>query len=191
MKTLVLASTSPYRKALLDRLQVPFIIDAPNIDEMALSQEPPETLVKRLALQKAQAVAVRHPCAVIIGSDQVALLDGTIIGKPITHKNACEQLLRASGKTLTFLTGLCVLDSASQHYELIVEPFEVAFRQLTPTQIDNYLYKERPYDCAGSFKSEGLGITLFTSLNGNDPTSLVGLPLIQLTTLLIQMGILL
>jgi MAF protein len=184
MQTLVLASTSPYRQALLERLQLPFITHAPNIDETPLPNETPEALVKRLSYEKAKAVAAYHPQAVIIGSDQVATLEGNIIGKPNNHENAKLQLRQSSGKTVTFLTGLTVLNVATGKVDTVIDSFDVTFRKLSDEQIESYLFKEKPYDCAGSFKSEGLGIVLFEEMKGKDPTSLIGLPLIALTDLL-------
>jgi MAF protein len=189
MRCLVLASTSPYRKALLERLQMPFVTHSPDVDESPLPGEAPEALVKRLSYDKAKAVAAHYPQAVIIGSDQVATLKGNIIGKPGNHENAKAQLQTASGKTVTFLTGLTVLDTTNGNAETTIDHFEVTFRTLSGDQIDAYLYKEQPYDCAGSFKSEGLGITLFEEMKGKDPTSLIGLPLITLTHLLNNAGI--
>lgn len=189
MQTLVLASTSPYRQALLERLQLPFITHAPNIDETPLPNETPEELVKRLSCEKAKAVAIHYPQAVVIGSDQVATLEGNIIGKPNDHENAKQQLRQSSGKTVTFLTGLTVFNTATGKVDTVIDSFEVTFRKLNEQQIESYLLKEKPYDCAGSFKSEGLGIVLFEKMEGNDPTSLIGLPLIQLTTLLTKLNI--
>lgn len=188
-RPLVLASGSAYRRSLLDKLGVDYSCDSPEIDETRLPDESAETLVARLALEKAQAVASRHPDALIIGSDQVATLDAHILGKPLTHKRAVEQLGLASGRTVRFLTGLCLFDAASEQFQLEVVPFDVEFRQLRQSQIENYLRREQPYDCAGSFKSEGLGIALFQRLIGEDPNSLVGLPLICLIKMLERMGV--
>lgn len=189
MQLIVLASTSIYRKTLLERLQLPFITHSPNINETPLPNETPESLVRRLSYEKAQAVAVYHPEAVIIGSDQVAVLNGQIIGKPGSHKAAKDQLQRSSGKTISFLTGLTVFNSATASADTVVDAYEVTFRTLNNTEIESYLLKEKPYDCAGSFKSEGLGIALFEEMKGDDPTSLIGLPLISLTRLLKNVGI--
>jgi len=186
---LVLASTSPFRRELLARLGLPFAVSAPAIDEKALPGEDATGLVARLAEQKARAVAPLWPTALIIGSDQVAVLDGDIIGKPGDHPRAVAQLRRASGQAVTFYTGLCLLDSRSGQYQLAVEPFRVIFRTLTSEMIEAYLHREQPYQCAGSFKSEGLGIALFERLEGDDPTSLVGLPLIRLTRMLEAAGV--
>lgn len=184
MKNVVLASTSPYRKAILEKLGIEFICVAPEIDETQLANETPEQLVVRLSEQKARAVAKQFPDALIIGSDQVAVVDGKILGKPGNHETAVSQLKRAAGKRVSFLTGLCLFNSASQQSQLDVVPFDVVFRQLTEQQIENYLRMEQPYNCAGSFKSEGLGIVLFERLEGDDPNTLMGLPLIRLVRML-------
>lgn len=189
MQTLVLASTSPFRKSLLEKLQLPFLCAAPNIDETPLSGESAEQLVTRLAQQKAEAMASQYPDALIIGSDQVAVLNGQIIGKPLNHLTATNQLQQASGQRLTFYTGLCLYNAATRTTSTIVDPFHVHFRQLQPEQIERYLLAEQPYQCAGSFKSEGLGISLFERLEGDDPNTLVGLPLIRLIQLLADQGI--
>jgi len=186
---LVLASTSPYRRELLGRLGLPFTTARPNADETALPDESPEKLVYRLAEAKARSVAMSHPDALVIGSDQVAVLDGAVIGKPGTPEKAREQLLRASGRGVHFLTGLCLLDAAKDEARTVVEPFTVHFRTLDDARIASYLEHEQPYDCAGSFKSEGLGIALFERLEGDDPNSLVGLPLIRLVSLLKEFGV--
>lgn len=189
MSRIVLASTSPFRRALLQKLGLPFEVDAPAVDETRQPGESPAELVGRLAREKARAVAIRHPDALIIGSDQVAVLDATVVGKPGDHATATAQLSRASGRSVEFLTGLCVLDAASGSAEVEVVPFRVVFRTLSPAQIENYLRREQPYDCAGSFKSEGLGIALFERLEGEDPNALVGLPLIRLVRLLEAHGV--
>ncbi len=185
---LILASTSPFRRELLMRLGLPFVVEAPKVDETRLPGEEAPELVGRLAEQKARAVARVAPAALIIGSDQVAVLDGDIIGKPGDHPRAVAQLQRASGRTVIFYTGLCLLDSASGQCQAAVEEFRVVFRPLTATMIEAYLQREQPYQCAGSFKSEGLGIALFERLEGDDPTSLIGLPLIRLTRMLEAAG---
>jgi len=182
--TLILASTSPFRKALLEKLQVPFETASPHIDESARPDEAPAQLVTRLAEEKAKAVANNYPDALIIGSDQVAVIDDEIMGKPGNHANAIAQLSRASGKRVTFLTSLCLYNSKSQRSQVEVVPFSVVFRELSQTQIEHYLQREQPYNCAGSFKSEGLGIALFERLEGDDPNSLIGLPLIRLIRML-------
>ena len=186
--TLVLGSTSPFRKAILEKLGLPFETDKPEVDETPLENESPETLVARLSEMKAAAVAARHPDALVIGSDQVAVIDGNILGKPGTHDKAVEQLRNASGKTVTFYTGLCLMNSITGNKQTEVVPFNVVFRELTDVQIENYLQKEQPYNCAGSFKSESLGITLFEKLEGDDPNTLIGMPLIRLTRMLENEG---
>lgn len=188
-RRLILASTSPFRRDLLARLGLPFDVRAPDVEESRLVGEDAPALVARLAELKARAVARREPASLIIGSDQAAVLDGAIIGKPGDHRQATAQLRQASGRTVTFYTGLCLLDSASGQRQLAVESFRVVFRALTPAGIESYLRRERPYHCAGSFKSEGLGIALFDRLEGDDPTSLIGLPLIRLTRMLETAGV--
>lgn len=189
LRTLVLASTSPYRQELLTRLGLPFETASPEIDESRHEGEDPEEFVQRLSLAKAKAVAGKYPDALIIGSDQVATLDDTILGKPGTHERAMKQLKAASGRSVTFLTGLSLYDSATGRSHTVCEPFRVKFRHLTEEEIDDYLRREEPYDCAGSFKSEGLGIALFSLTDGEDPNSLIGLPLIQLVSMLLENGI--
>lgn len=189
MQPLVLASSSPYRRELLARLRHPFIWSAPAIDETPQPRESAEALVRRLAEQKARALAALHPNHLIIGSDQVALLGQQILGKPGNFARAKTQLLAASGTSVTFLTGLTLLNSATGHCEIDVIPFTVHFRQLDEQQITRYLEAEKPYDCAGSFKAEGLGISLFRATEGEDSTSLIGLPLIRLTSMLNEQGI--
>jgi len=184
MQQLILGSSSPFRAELLTKLGLPFITASPDIDETALTNESPETLVQRLSEQKARAIAAQHPNALIIGSDQVAVLGDKILGKPKTHDQAIKQLTAQSGHTVTFLTGLALYNSQTQQMHSLVEPFEVKFRALTGQQIEFYLLQEQPYQCAGSFKSEGLGISLFEKLVGDDPNSLIGLPLIKLIQLL-------
>lgn len=186
---IVLASTSPFRRQLLEKLGIPFETASPDIDEGRLPGESPESLVKRLAVEKAQAVAATHPQALIIGSDQVACLEDQILGKPGDFGRAVAQLSAASGKRVSFLTGLCLLNSATGNAQVICEPFQVYFRKLAPQQIENYLNRERPFNCAGSFKSEALGIALFERLEGDDPNSLIGLPLIRLIAMLEKEGV--
>ena len=181
---LILASTSPFRKTILDKLGVDFDIASPEVDETALSNETPQQLVERLSIAKAKAVADKVDSALVIGSDQVSVIDGAIIGKPHTHENAVKQLQNASGKTVTFYTGLCLYNSSTVQYQSEVIPFNVVFRQLSEQQIERYLKKETPYNCAGSFKSEALGIVLFEKLDGEDPNTLMGLPLIRLVKML-------
>lgn len=189
MPPLVLASTSPFRKQLLEKLNLEFVTDSPDIDESPREGETPEQLVARLAEEKAKAVAVRHPDSLIIGSDQVAVNGGEILGKPGGHDKAVMQLKSASGKRVTFLTGLCLYNSAAGHSQVEVVPFGVVFRELTEDQIENYLRAEQPYNCAGSFKSEALGIALFERLEGEDPNTLIGLPLIRLIRMLEAEGV--
>jgi len=189
MPTLILGSSSPFRAELLSKLNLAFSTASPDIDETPLDNETPFALVKRLAEQKAATIAKQHPNALIIGSDQVAILNGTILGKPGNHQNAFTQLRAASGQTVQFLTGLALLNSETGRMQSLVEPFEVTFKTLADAQIQFYLETEQPYQCAGSFKSEGFGITLFKQLRGDDPNSLIGLPLIQLATLLHNEGI--
>jgi septum formation protein len=188
-RRLILASTSSFRRELLARLGLPFTVAAPNVDETSRPGENAPALVARLAESKAIAVARQQPAALIIGSDQAAVLDGAMIGKPGDHEQAVAQLQRAAGRTVVFYTGLCLLDSASDQRQIAVEEFRVVFRALTPAMIEAYLQREQPYQCAGSFKSEGLGIALFERLEGADPTSLIGLPLIRLTRMLEAAGV--
>jgi len=187
--TLILASTSPYRRTLLERLRLPFSVSKPGVDETRLPDETAESMVCRLAQAKAAAVAFEHPEAWVIGSDQCAVLDGHILGKPGTHARAFAQLEAASGKQVIFHTGLCLMQRASGFERVVNIPFSVHFRELSDQEIEHYLQREQPYDCAGSFKSEGLGITLFQSMQGNDPTSLIGLPLIALSAMLREAGL--
>lgn len=186
MKTLVLGSTSPFRKSILEKLNLPFECAKPNIDETALAGETPQALVERLAIEKAKAVANEFSNALIIGSDQVAVCDGEILGKPHNFDNGVMQLTKFSNKAVTFYTGLCVFDSANNTVKSLVEPFVVHFNELSSSDIASYLKAEQPYNCAGSFKSEGLGICLFKKLEGDDPNTLIGLPLIKLVALLKQ-----
>jgi len=186
---LILASTSPFRRELLGKLGLPFQCASPEIDETPHTDEQPEALVARLAEQKAKAVANNHPNSLIIGSDQVAILDQQIIGKPGNHARATQQLQQASGKTITFLTGLSLYNSTNQTLQTEVVPYIVHFRKLTNQQIEHYLQAEQPYHCAGSFKSEGLGISLFQKLQGDDPNTLIGLPLIRLIKMLEKEGV--
>jgi septum formation protein len=182
--SLILASTSPYRADLLHRLQMVFRSEAPNTDETKLPGECPSDMVARLALAKARAVSAQNPDAYVIGSDQIATLSGKTMGKPGNHKAATAQLQACSGQEVLFLTGVALVRESSDSMQVHVEPFTVTFRALSNTTIENYLHAEKPYDCAGSFKCEGLGIALFSKLNGDDPTSLQGLPLISVVTML-------
>ena len=186
---LVLGSTSPFRRALLEKLGLPFTTVAPEVDESHRPGETPETLVKRLAEAKARAAAAGRPRSLVIGSDQVACIDGDILGKPGNRENAIAQLERAAGRVVTFYTGLCLYNSAEDRAQVLCEPFRVHFRRLAREQIARYVDAEQPFNCAGSFKSEGYGITLFERLEGDDPNSLVGLPLIRLVELLGNEGI--
>jgi len=185
---LVLGSTSPFRKALLERLHINFECDSPDIDETPLENEPVEEMVVRLAIAKAQAISPRHPDALIIGSDQSAVLNGEKLSKPGNFENAFKQLTRASGQKITFQTGLCLLNTSTGNIQSSCVPYTVIFKELTPTMIENYLHKEEPYNCAGSFKSEALGIALFERFEGGDPNALIGLPLIELVNFLSNEG---
>jgi len=185
---LYLASTSVYRKALLEKLTTNFHTAKPDVDETPLSGETPEQLVLRLAEAKARAIAANLTEGLVIGSDQVAVFAGKILGKPHTVDNAFAQLASFSGHAVTFLTGLAVVDAKNQQAKVCLEPFVVHFRHLTEVEIHNYIAREQPLNCAGSFKSEGLGITLFEKLEGNDPNSLIGLPLIKLHAMLKEFG---
>ena len=187
--SILLASTSPFRQALLRKLGLPFITVAPEVDESPQPGENAEALVIRLAVAKAQALAGTYPRHWIIGSDQVCVLDGAIAGKPHTAENARAQLRAASGQAITFYTGLALFHPASGRLLQCCEPFVVHFRTLTDAEIAGYVEKEQPLQCAGSFKSEGLGICLFDRLEGRDPNTLVGLPLIALNGMLQQAGI--
>jgi len=189
MRDIVLASGSIYRRELLARLGLSFDHAAPDIDETAHAGETARALTERLSLSKARALAERFADHLIIGSDQVLTLDDQTVSKPGNHERAREQLRRCSGRSVEFVTGLCLLDSASGRYQLATEPFTVIFRELSDDTIERYLERERPYDCAGSFRMEGLGISLFEALRGDDPNSLVGLPLIRLCSMLAREGI--
>lgn len=189
MLPLVLASSSPYRRELLTRLHLPFTWSAPQIGETRHPNEDADTLVRRLSLEKAQALLATHPQHLIIGSDQVAVLGTQILGKPHTLERACEQLMAASGNSVTFLTGLTLLNSATGQQQTDCVPFTVHFRTLSEAQIMRYLTAEQPFDCAGSFKAEGLGISLFRNTEGSDSNSLIGLPLIRLVDMLQASGI--
>ena len=188
MLPLLLASSSTYRRELLSRLRLPFVCSSPDIDESHRPDESAIELVKRLAEQKARALADSHPAHLIIGSDQVAVLGERIIGKPHTFENAREQLMAASGASVTFLTGLALLNSQTGHCQVDCVPFTVHMRVLDQARVERYLRAEQPYDCAGSFKAEGLGITLFEAIDSRDPTALIGLPLIGLAQLLREAG---
>ncbi|MBL1377244.1 Maf family protein [Zobellella iuensis] len=189
MAHIILASSSRYRQQLLRKLGLDFDCHSPAIDESPLPDESADALVLRLAQQKARAVAALYPKGLVIGSDQVCVNQGRILGKPGTREQARAQLLAASGNAVTFYTGLAVLDAASGELHSLVEPFTVHFRRLNDTQIDRYLDREPALDCAGAFKCEGLGISLFERMEGRDPNSLVGLPLIGLVDLLARFGV--
>ena len=188
-RRLVLASSSPYRRELLARLRVAFECADPAVDESPRAGEAPAALAARLAHEKARAVAKKFPDALIIGSDQVASCDGAILDKPGTHDKAVRQLARVSGKTARFDTAVCVLDTLGGEPRIRVVPCLVAFRRLDSARIENYLRLERPYDCAGSAKVEGLGISLIRRIDTEDPTSLIGLPLIAVVELLGEAGL--
>lgn len=189
MLPLVLASSSPYRRELLARLRLPFTWSAPNIDESRHANEGAEALVRRLSQEKAHALSATYPEHLIIGSDQIAVLGAQILGKPHSLERAREQLLAASDNSVTFLTGLTLLNSATGQQQTDCIPFTVHFRLLSEAQITRYLKAEQPFDCAGSFKAEGLGISLFRSTEGSDSNSLIGLPLIRLVDMLHANGI--
>jgi MAF protein len=189
MLPLLLASSSPYRRELLERLRLPFVCASPDIDESRRPQESAIALVKRLAQEKAMALAARFPDHLIIGSDQVAVLGEQILGKPHTFERALEQLSASSGKSVSFLTGLALYNSQTGHCQVDCVPFTVHMRELSAPRISRYLHAEQPYDCAGSFKAEGLGVSLFRSTEGPDATSLIGLPLIRLVDMLAEQGV--
>ncbi|MBI3903966.1 MAG: septum formation inhibitor Maf [Nitrosomonadales bacterium] len=181
---LVLASTSPYRRELLARLQIPFQTAAPEVDETALPDEHARQTAWRLSRKKAQAIATLYPDALIIGSDQVALLGEQQLGKPVTHDNAVRQLRAMNGKTVIFHTALTLLNARNGEMQTEVAENRVSFRELDDDKIESYLRKEQPYNCAGSAKSEGLGIALISRMEGDDPNALIGLPLILLISML-------
>jgi len=189
MQPILLASSSTYRRELLARLGLPFAWANPDIDESPLAHENADDLVKRLALAKAKALAADYPTHLIIGSDQVAVLGDQMIGKPHTYERAFVQLHSASGSQVIFKTGLCLLNASTGESQVTVEEFKVEFRELSNDQIHHYLTYEQPYDCAGSFKCEGLGIALFSKLSGDDPNTLIGLPLIRLVDMLKEEGV--
>jgi septum formation protein len=189
MSSLILASTSRYRHELLSRLRLPFDVVSPDVDETPGPGEAPAALAQRLARAKALAVAALHPHAVVIGSDQVADLDGTAIGKPGSHERATQQLRSMSGRSIVVQTAVSVVCAARGHEETALIPVEVRFRTLSAAEIERYLRAEQPYDCAGSAKSEGLGIALLTAIDSDDPTALIGLPLIRTCHLLREAGL--
>jgi septum formation protein len=186
---LILASTSRYRRELLARLRLPFEVLAPQVDETARAGEAPATLAERLALAKADAVAALHPRAVVIGADQVADLDGRPIGKPGDHPRAVAQLRAMSGRSVVFHTAVAVRRADTGYARVLLAPVRVQFRALTDLEIDHYLRAEQPYDCAGSAKAEALGIALLEAIHSDDPTALIGLPLIRTCTLLREAGL--
>lgn len=181
---LILASTSPFRRECLDKLNLPYETDSPNIDETPLENESITDMVIRLAEGKARAVASRHPDSLIIGSDQSALLHGKVLNKPGNYATAFTQLSAASAQKVVFQTGLCLLNTTTDQIQSICVPYTVVFKKLTDLQIQHYLEIEKPYNCAGSFKSEALGIALFERFEGEDPNTLIGLPLIKLLEML-------
>lgn len=186
---IILASSSAYRRQLLDRLRLDYECHSPDVDESVRDGESASDYVRRLAEDKARAIAGDYPQAIVIGSDQCALLDGRILGKPGSHENALRQLRDAQGKTVLFHTAVCVLNLARDVCLIEEVPFEVEFRNLSDAQLTHYLQVEQPYDCAGSFKAEGYGVCLFSALRGDDPSALIGLPLLRLTTMLESAGI--
>ena len=189
MQRLVLGSRSPSRRSLLERLSIPFLVVHPDIDESPLDGETPEALVRRLSERKARAVGARVGNGLVIGSDQIALLDDTVLGKPGDHEGNVAQLAMASGRWLEFRTGIAVLDAASGAIETDVVPFAVRFRSLGASDIEAYVSRERAYDCAGGFRAERLGCALFERMRGDDPTALLGLPMIRLCEMLRSAGL--
>ncbi len=186
---LILASSSPYRRELLERLKIPFEVVSPEVDETPRSGETPSALVERLSVEKARKIAGQKPGTLVIGSDQVAVYNGVIVGKPHSHDKAVEQLRSAAGKAVTLYTGLALVNADTGHVQHEVIPYRVTFRVLTDAQIESYLRKEQPYSCAGSVKSEGLGIALLERFEGDDPNTLIGLPLIRLVRMLENEGV--
>lgn len=190
-RKLILGSTSPYRRELLSRLRIPFEVVSPDVDETPYPSETPQQLACRLAMAKARAVAAVHPSSVVIGSDQVADLDGEPLGKPHAHDRAVEQLRRMRGKTVIFQTAVAVVCQDAKFAQMDLAQVKVTFRDLSDTEIEAYLLAETPYDCAGSAKSEGLGIAILESIDNDDPTALVGLPLIRTCRMLRAAGLVL
>lgn len=186
---LILASSSIYRRELLERLQLPFTVISPDVDETPLPEEKPQQTALRLAQLKAHKIAETHPDALIIGCDQVATLDGLQLGKPLSHDNAFKQLRLMRGRSVIFHSALCLLNAASGNMQAENVVYEVRFRNLSDEQIENYLLKEQPYHCAGSAKSEGLGIAVIEWMRGDDPNALIGLPLIALINMLRNEGV--
>ncbi|MBP8135716.1 MAG: septum formation inhibitor Maf [Rhodoferax sp.] len=190
-RKLILGSTSTYRRELLSRLRIPFEVVSPDVDETPYPSETPQQLACRLAMAKARAVAAMHPASVVIGSDQVADLDGEPLGKPQAHDRAVEQLRRMRGKTVIFQTAVAVVCQEVKFAQMDLAQVKVSFRDLSDTEIEAYLLAETPYDCAGSAKSEGLGIAILESIDNDDPTALVGLPLIRTCRMLRAAGLVL
>jgi septum formation protein len=188
-QTLILASSSIYRRELLQRLQIPFNTVSPHIDESVIDGEQPQETALRLSQEKARKVGAEYPHALVIGCDQVATLNGEQIGKPLNHNNATKQLRTMRGQEVTFHSALCLFNAETGNMQAKVVPYLVRFRKLTDAQIENYLTKEQPYHCAGSAKSEGLGIALIDRMIGDDPNALIGLPLIRLITMLQNEGV--
>ena len=188
-RKLVLGSTSPYRRELLERLRIPFEVAAPDVDETPQATETPKQLACRLAMAKARAVAAQFPACVVIGSDQVADLDGQALGKPGNHARAIAQLQQMRGKTVIFQTAVAVVCVETGFAQMDLAPVKVKFRDLTDAEIEAYLQAETPYDCTGSAKSEGLGIALLEAIDNDDPTALVGLPLIRTCRMIQAAGI--
>jgi septum formation protein len=187
--TLILASSSIYRRELLTRLCIPFSIESPEVDETPLPEEAPEHTAKRLAEAKARKIGQQHQNALVIGCDQVAVLDGIQLGKPLVHDVAMNQLRMMQGRSVVFHSAICLYNSQTGNLQSAVVPYEVKFRQLDDTEIERYLRKEQPYHCAGSAKSEGLGIALIEHMRGDDPNALIGLPLITLINMLKLEGV--
>ncbi len=188
-QTLILASSSTYRRELLQKLQIPFSSVSPHVDETPLDYEKPHETALRLSQDKARKIGNEYPHALVIGCDQVATLDGEQLGKPLNHHNATKQLQSMRGHEVTFHSALCLFNAATGHMQAEVVPYLVRFRELTDAQIENYLNKEQPYHCAGSAKSEGLGIALIERMLGEDPNALIGLPLIRLISMLNNEGV--
>ena len=186
---IILASSSPFRRELLERLKIPFEVIAPEVDESPRPGETPQRLVERLAIEKARKIAAQRTGTLVIGSDQVAVYDGCIVGKPHTHDKAVQQLRSASGKAVALYTGLALVNADTQRVQCEVIPYRVVFRALNDAQIESYLRKEQPYSCAGSVRSEGLGIALLEKFEGDDPNTLIGLPLIRLVRMLENEGV--
>ncbi len=189
MNHLILASSSVYRKKQLQQLQLNFSVIAPFVDETPLQNESPQQTALRLSIEKARSVGVQHPNSLVIGCDQVASFDHQAIGKPLNHENAVKQLSLMQGKKIIFHSGICLFNATTENIQSAVVDVEVKFRTLSDQQIENYLRREQPYDCAGSAKSEGLGVALLDYIRGDDPNALIGLPLIQLVSMLTNEGI--